>query len=236
MVHGGIIAAGNGMRLRADGYRMSKPMVPVAGRPLIELALDRFRAAGIRRLTIIINDSSDDCRHWLGQNAGDFDIDLIVRATPSSYASFNHVATRLAGAPAVISTIDAVMPVDDFCSFADAAAHLAGNAVALGLTKHVDDENPLWATLGADSVIRQLGDRHGSHVTAGLYWLPAERPLKPPSEFARLRDYLRWLVVEHPPVYGIGLRCVFDIDRACDVMAAEAVHAALERRTGVGSA
>ena len=43
ILQGGIIAAGEGSRLRADGYRVSKPMVPVAGRPLIDLALDRFR-------------------------------------------------------------------------------------------------------------------------------------------------------------------------------------------------
>jgi NDP-sugar pyrophosphorylase family protein len=45
-IQGGIIAAGHGTRLRADGYRVSKPMVPVAGRPLIDLTLERFRAAG----------------------------------------------------------------------------------------------------------------------------------------------------------------------------------------------
>jgi hypothetical protein len=82
-MRGGIIAAGHGTRLRADGYRVSKPMVPVAGRPLIDLTLDRFRAVGIRRLTIIINDASDDCLQWLRDHAGDFDLDLIVRATPS---------------------------------------------------------------------------------------------------------------------------------------------------------
>ena len=35
-LRGGIIAAGHGTRLRADGYRVSKPMTPVGGRPLIE--------------------------------------------------------------------------------------------------------------------------------------------------------------------------------------------------------
>ena len=69
ILQGGIIAAGEGSRLRADGYRVSKPMVPVAGRPLIDLALDRFRAVGIRQLTIIINDTSDDCRQWLLDHA-----------------------------------------------------------------------------------------------------------------------------------------------------------------------
>ncbi|MFY9756283.1 MAG: NTP transferase domain-containing protein, partial [Pseudolabrys sp.] len=78
ILQGGIIAAGEGSRLRADGYRVSKPMVPVAGRPLIDLALDRFRAVGIRQLTIIINDTSDDCRQWLLGHAEDFDLDMIV--------------------------------------------------------------------------------------------------------------------------------------------------------------
>src|SRR5215831_11979942 len=138
IIQGGIIAAGQGTRLRADGYRVSKPMVPVAGRPLIELTLDRFHAAGIRRVTIIINDASDDCREWLRDHAGDFDLDLIVRTTPSSYASFQAVADRLGGAPAVITTIDAVMPAGDFAAFVQSAANLPGDAVALGLTDHVD--------------------------------------------------------------------------------------------------
>jgi len=224
MIRGGIIAAGQGTRLRTDGYRASKPMVPVVGRPLIDLTLERFRLARIRRLTIIINESSDDCRQWLREHAGDFDLDLIVRTTASSYASFQIVASRLVGAPAVITTVDAVMPAGGFCGFVESAADVAGDAVALGLTDHVDDENPLWATLGADGRIRQLGGSHGTHVTAGLYWLPAQRPAEPTASFARLRDYLGWLVAEQPPVCGIVLPRVFDIDRACDIAAAEAAH------------
>ena len=222
ILQGGIIAAGVGSRLRADGYRVSKPMVPVAGRPLIDLALDRFRAVGIRRLTIIINDRSDDCRQWLSDHGRDFDLDIIVRATPSSYASFQLVVDRLARAPAVITTIDAIMPVNDFLTFVKSATGLTKDAVVLGLTDFIDDENPLWATLdAADGHIRQLGGNVGTHVTAGLYWLPAQRPAEPAIGFARLRDYLGWLVAEHQPVYGIVLPRVFDIDRARDIVAAE---------------
>jgi NDP-sugar pyrophosphorylase family protein len=221
ILQGGIIAAGEGSRLRADGYRVSKPMVPVAGRPLIDLALDRFRAVGIRQLTIIINDTSDDCRQWLLGHAEDFDLDMIVRTTPSSYASFQLVVSRLARAPALITTVDAIMPINDFHTFVESATRLAKNAVVLGLTDYVDDENPLWATLdAADGRIRQLGGSGGSHVTAGLYWLPAQRLTEPRAGFARLRDYLGWLV-EHQPVYGIVLPRVFDIDRAQDIVAAE---------------
>src|SRR5437763_15493574 len=131
---GGIIAAGAGSRLRADGYHASKPMVQVAGRPLIEHALDRFRAAGIHRLTVIINDESDDCRRWLAAHGGDLDLDLIVRTTPSSYASFQLVADRLDRAPAVITTIDGVMPREDFRAYVMTAAGFPSDAVVLGLS------------------------------------------------------------------------------------------------------
>jgi NDP-sugar pyrophosphorylase family protein len=229
---GGIIAAGEGSRLRADGYRVSKPMVPVAGRPLIDHALDRFRAAGMRKVTVVINEASDDCRRWLEHHAGDFDLDMVVRSTPSSYATFRLVAGRLANAPAVITTVDSVMPVDDFRHFVKSASGFAENAVVLGVTDHVDDENPLWVTLDpSDGRIRQIGGREGTHVTAGLYWLPAHRPADPASDFARLREYLGWLVAEHHPVYGVVLPCVFDIDRARDIAAAESAALGHQRET-----
>ena len=217
MLRGGIIAAGDGTRLRADGHRASKPMAPVGGRPLIEHTLDRFRAAGIRRVTVIINEGSDDCRRWLGGHGQDFDLDVIVRTTPSSYASFQLVAARLAHSPALITTVDSILPVDDFRHFVRSAAGFPSDAVVLGLTGHVDDDNPLWATLDvSDGRILRLGGDGGSHVTAGLYWLA-----KPATGFARLRDYLKWLVDGGHKVYGVVLPLVFDIDRARDVEAAE---------------
>lgn len=232
ILQGGIIAAGQGSRLRADGYSVSKPMVRVAGRPLIDHALVRFRAAGIRRLTVIINDTSDDCRNWLDRNGGDFDLDLIVRTTPSSYASFQLVADRLAPAPAIVTTIDGVMPTADFCAFVKAAAGYPEGAMVLGLTGCSHDENPLWATLdAADGRIRKLGGGGGSHVTAGLYVFKGRRPTKPAKGFARLRDYLSWLVLAGHPVHGIVLPQVFDIDRRLDVEAAERASVGNESRS-----
>jgi NDP-sugar pyrophosphorylase family protein len=220
-LRGGVIAAGHGTRLRADGYRVSKPMTPVGGQPLIGHALDRFRAVGVRKTTVIVNEGSDDCRQWLRDHAHDFDLDLIVRTTLSSYASFELVASRLAGAPAVITTVDALMPVHAFQRFVEMAARLPNDAFVLGLTGHVDDENPLWATLDEDGRVLRLGGDQGSHVTGGLYWLPARSVAQPSARFDRLRDYLKWLVDGGRPVYGIVLPLVFDIDRARDVEAAE---------------
>jgi NDP-sugar pyrophosphorylase family protein len=222
ILRGGIIAAGHGTRLRADGYLASKPMTTVAGRPLIEHALGRFRAVGILRVTVIINEASDDCQQWLSDHGQDVDLDMMVRTTPSSYASFRLVAARLAHSPALITTVDSILPVADFRRFVRLAAGFPHDAVVLGLTSHVDDDNPLWAILdAADGRILRLGGDSGSHVTAGLYWLPAHPLAEPATGFGRLRDYLKWLVDQSRPVYGAVLPRVFDIDRGRDVEAAE---------------
>lgn len=219
---GGIIAAGDGTRLRADGWRLSKPMLPVSGKPLIEHALDRFRSAGIKRLSVIINEASADCRQWLAGHGAGLELDLVVLSTPSSYASFRLIADRLEGMPSVITTVDSILPAGEFLRFVKGAAVFPGDAVVLGLTDHVDDEKPLWASLDrADGRIHELGDSRGGLVTAGLYALPARLPVAPAAGFERLRDYLAWLVAEGHPVYGIALGQVFDIDRSRDVEAAE---------------
>jgi NDP-sugar pyrophosphorylase family protein len=227
-LRGGVIAAGHGTRLKTGGYRVSKPMTPVGGRPLIDHALDRFRSVGVHRATVIVNEESDDCRQWLSDHGRDLDLDVIVRTTPSSYASFRLVADRLAGAPALITTVDSIMAPDAFHDFVKTAADFPRDAFVLGLTGHVDDDNPLWADLHEDGRVRRLGGNGGSHVTAGLYWLPAEPVAEPSADFSRLRDYLQWLVDRGAPVYGMVLPRVFDIDRAHDVEAAES--AGLGRR------
>ena len=52
---GGIIAAGEGSRLRQSGFAMPKPMVPVAGVPLIETVIRNLIAARVAPLAVIVS-------------------------------------------------------------------------------------------------------------------------------------------------------------------------------------
>ncbi|MEJ2120854.1 MAG: NDP-sugar synthase [Alphaproteobacteria bacterium] len=229
--HGGIIAAGTGSRLSAAGIALPKPLVPVAGRPLLRHVLDNFRAASIDMISIILNENSGACVDWLDGNAGDIDIDLIVKTTPSSIASFRIIADRLAGTRAVISTVDAWIPDCGFKRFVEATAEMPADALGLAVTDRVDDEKPLWVDLDpASGRVRALGEGTGSHVTAGLYALPLALTFPNATAFSRLRDYLRWVIESGRPVYGILVPNVVDVDRVADMAAAERL-AALETNT-----
>jgi len=94
---GGIIAAGEGRRLRATGFSMPKPLVPVAGVPLIEWVIGNFRAAGITSLVMIVNEQSHACPDWVQSRFSDLDVEVIVKTTASSLESFLEINRRLAG-------------------------------------------------------------------------------------------------------------------------------------------
>ena len=50
-----VLAAGYGTRLKPLTDRMPKPLIPVAGKPMIEYALDRLRAYGIEEIIINVS-------------------------------------------------------------------------------------------------------------------------------------------------------------------------------------
>src|SRR6516165_8727931 len=54
-----VLAAGYGTRLKPLTDHTPKPLVPVAGRPMIEYALDKLRDYGIERLVINVSHLKD---------------------------------------------------------------------------------------------------------------------------------------------------------------------------------
>src|SRR5437762_14364282 len=104
---GGIIAAGDGTRLRAAGFSMPKPLVPVAGVALIEWVIENFRAAGITSLVIIVNEQARVCGAWLRARFPDLDAEVIVQTTRSWLERFLEVKRRLTGGRALGSTVGA---------------------------------------------------------------------------------------------------------------------------------
>jgi MurNAc alpha-1-phosphate uridylyltransferase len=60
-----ILAAGYGTRLKPLTDRMPKPLVPVAGKPMMEYALDRLQAYGIEEIIINVSHLKDQLTAYL---------------------------------------------------------------------------------------------------------------------------------------------------------------------------
>jgi len=228
-LHAGIIAAGEGSRLARDGFLAPKPLVLVAGVPLVERVARNLFAAGAASLTAIFNESEADCAEHLSRALAGERLNVFLKTTRSSLESLREVLARMPAGPALVSTVDAFCAKDAFVAFVRAARAKGGTVLAV--TPLVADEKPLWVRWDPDGRIREIGGASGDVVTAGVYLFSEEvRRLAPPPDLPRLRDFLRWLAMRGEPLYGVAISEVVDVDRAEDVELAEA----LARRNGEG--
>ncbi len=219
---GGIIAAGEGSRLRAGGFAMPKPMVPIAGVPLIESVIRNVRAACVGPLAIIVNEQERPCVAWVRSRFPDLEVEFIVKTTASSLESFGEVIRRHPGGRMLVSTVDAWCVEADFVRFVEAAARRPVDSTVLAVTPLVADEKPLRVVMTPDGRVKEIGGDAGDLVTAGVYLVPeAVRTSTPPPGLGRLRDFLQWLARSGAPVYGEIIEQVVDVDRAEDVALAE---------------
>lgn len=223
-LQGGIIAAGDGTRLRRAGFAMPKPLVPVAGVPLIESTIRNFIAAGVERLVVIVNERERECVEWVHRRFPSVDVRFIVKTTASSLESFTTVTRACPPGRTLMSTVDAWCRPADFVRFVDAARRRPEDATVLAVTPLVADEAPLWVACDGDGRITRIGGHEGDMATAGLYLISERvRATAPAPHLGRLREFLGWLAERGEPMYGEVVADVVDVDDAEDVALAEAL-------------
>jgi len=219
---GAVIAAGAGSRLASLG--VPKPLVRVAGEPLVGHVLSHFAAAGIERAAVIFNEDEQECAAFVRRRFGAMVSEILVKTTASSLESFREV---LAAAPAgrlLVATVDAYLPRADFLAFVRAAERSSDETTVLAVTPFVADEKPLWVRMDGSGRVVAVGGSSGDVVTAGLYVVSERvRSLTPPEALGRLRDFLGWICARGEPVAAVSIPKVIDVDRPSDLALAEAL-------------
>ena len=174
-----VLAAGEGTRMRPLTADRPKPMLPVAGRPLIEHVLEAAVEAGASRFVVVVGYRAEAVRGHLGEAFGGRPVDYAVQADQRGTAD----AVRAAGAHLDDGPF-AVLAADNLYD-APSLAELFGEAPAVGAAE-VDDPRPY-------GVFELDGDR-----VVGV----VEKPADPPSDLVNASAYVfeaaarDWLDVE----------------------------------------
>jgi NDP-sugar pyrophosphorylase family protein len=217
---GGIIAAGEGSRLRALG--LPKPLVPVAGEPLLAHVLKNFELAGIVSASVIFNEDEEDCAAFAREIFPRLVRTVVVKTTTSSLESFHAILDCSPAGRLLVSTVDAFCPRDDFVRFVRAAEREPEETTVLAVTPFVADEKPLWVRFDDKRRVTQIGGSSGDAVTAGIYSVaPGVRELRPPATLGSLRQFLSWLCVSGHAMSAVSIPRVIDVDRPEDLCLAE---------------
>jgi len=224
----GLIAAGHGERLRAAGITVPKPLVEVAGRPLIDHVLDAVAASGIEELVCLFNQEADAVAAYCRARQRGPRLQILRRTTPSSMESLFTIAPHLRDGRFLLLTVDAVFAPAVLGDFLAAADVRADADVVLAVTDFVDDEKPLRLTLAPDGRVTALGAGAAASplVTAGFYvFHPRVFDQVDAARAARLESLRAWLGHLRERGFRIdGVRTgkTIDVDRPEDIAAADA--------------
>ncbi|MGE3802188.1 MAG: NDP-sugar synthase [Candidatus Kapaibacterium sp.] len=223
-----LIAAGEGARLRSEGITVPKGLVPVLGVPLAKRTIDTFVQNGITEVKCIVNEESPALEQYLRETDFGVPVEIIVKSTRSSMHSLFTLSPLLKSSPFFLATVDAIYHPSDLKSWISRCRQSENADGILALTRFVDDEKPLYATLEPDDRISAIGDSAaGSEwITGGLYWFTPkvfdEIPSVEERGLERLRKFQEWLVERGYRLYGHRFGKIVDVDHRADIATAEA--------------
>jgi NDP-sugar pyrophosphorylase family protein len=222
----GIIAAGLGERFRDAGIVTPKPLLVVAGKTLLERAVEAVVEGGAEEIALIVNAESPEVASYVRQRRWPVPLALTVKTTPSSMESFFELAPSLRESPFLLTTVDAIAARGALPALASSGMAL-GPCGTLAVTSYVDDEKPLWARLGVNDEILALGAAAADSgwVTSGAYFFHpsvyrhvAEARRR---QLGRLRDFLALLLERGESLWAHRGGDSIDVDRPQDIAAAE---------------
>lgn len=119
-----VLAAGRGTRMGPLTAATPKPLLPVAGRPLIEHVLSGFAAAGVHRAVVVTGYLGDQIEAAVGNGARlGLEITYCRQVSADGTARALLLAEPLVGdAPCVLSWGDILVPPPFYAEFLDAFA------------------------------------------------------------------------------------------------------------------
>ena len=229
----GIIAAGQGSRLRQEGVDVPKPLVEIEGLPMIGRLIDIFLECGAESISVITNEEMTEVISYLRELAPTMPcpMNIVVKTTPTSMHSFYELSSLMEGKGRyVITTVDTIFRREDFSRYVKAYEEAPEEVDGMmAVTSFIEDEKPLYvATDDAGKITAFLDSMEPGvkYVSGGIYGLSQSAiPVldKCLAEgVGRMRNYQRALVA-----YGLDLRAydmgkIVDVDHASNVASAEA--------------
>jgi NDP-sugar pyrophosphorylase family protein len=241
----GIIAAGDGSRLAAEGIRVPKPLLPIGGVPLLERLIGLAAQNGATTVACIVNEGATEVRRFLEEHRLAVPVQVVVKTTPSSLHSLHALLPLIGGGPFCLFTVDAVCRGAELSDFLAFAARQDDCDAVMATTDFINDEKPLYVREDAAGRILSFDDTASLEagprmVTGGIYYFfPAAVPVI--DEAVRegtthLRNALRRLLDRGLKVVAFPFSRIVDVDDRSDIAAAEELVAqetasSLPRRT-----
>lgn len=231
----GIIAAGEGSRLTADGYQGFKPMVEIAGERLVERLIRIFLASDATAIYVILNTRQKEVGQWIEQlpivTKASVPLEIIYQDTPSSFHSLAALVDHMAEndkKELCISTIDPVFKEHQFGNYIQAFKEAPEVDGLMAVTSFVEDDKPLHVYTDGGTRITRFAStaKEGEPwISGGIYLLrQGAISLTGPALAAgvsKMRNFQQTLLDHGLLLKAFDLGRIIDIDHVSDIARAE---------------
>jgi NDP-sugar pyrophosphorylase family protein len=225
----GVIAAGDGIRLKEEGIKEPKPLVKILEKTLLERILDLTEKYEFENCNIIINAKfkGDIEKSQVLYKYGGKKLNYIFKSTPSSLHSLYELKSYLSEGSFCLMTIDSIFNESEFENFIRIASTETGYDGFLAVTDFVDDEKPLWVRIDREDKILSFDStkKDSRFVTGGIYFFRegiiehTEKALS--KNISRLRNFLQYLLEEGKNLKAVKFSKIIDVDHRNDLEEAE---------------
>lgn len=218
-----ILSAGNGSRLAQEGVRLPKPLVRVAGEPMIGRLLRIFNSYSPDIIAVIVNPANTQTIDFLNSVHNDYPLEVVVRSTPSSMHSLYELRKYLEGDRFCATTVDTVFLEKEFNTYMNAFLTDGSDGV-MAVTDYVDDEKPLFVGVDDKMNITRFSDSSSGcrFVSGGIYGLTGKAlgvlDDCVSAGMSRMRAFQKEMVARGLILKAYALGKVIDVDHQTDIV------------------
>lgn len=227
-----IIAAGAGQRMVDEGVDRPKPLVELDGRPMIRRLIDIFTAdPQCREVRVIINNRMPAVKEYM-LSLDIACLKLKILDTPSSMHSLYECAKDMKRGRFIATTVDTVFLPQEFEAYRNAWESAEGCDGCFGITDYIDDEKPLYVSVGDNGFISGFHDSlpqtaHQPFASGGIYGLDLQAALPVLKQcidtgVSRMRNFQRALIAAGLKIKPYIFKKIVDVDHSGDIPTAKA--------------
>ena len=169
-----LMAGGFGTRLRPLTNDCPKPMLPVGGKPILQLILENFIAAGFRRFYISVHYMSERIKTYFGDGSRwGVTIRYVEETTPLGTGGALGLIPEVGIEPVIVMNGDVLTQLD-FIALMD--FHLEQQAAMTICVREYEMQVPFGVVEGKDTTVRKIVEKpvYRFFVNAGIYVMSPE--------------------------------------------------------------
>lgn len=222
-MHFGIIAAGEGSRLKADGILLPKPLVNLGNETMIDRLIRIFMDNGATSISIIINEEMSELQNYWDNRDYSVPIKLITKSTQGSFDSLSCLSPTILSCPFCITTVDTIFDEAEFAEYVKCLKSTTSGGL-FPVTDYVDDDSPLYIKSDLNWKIIEISDQKSDesfrYISGGIYgftrniskYIHVARKIG----INRMRDFQKLLINSGLDIQMYPMKKIFDVDRKSD--------------------